>query len=104
MYIYIYTHIGLFSQIWFGELGGHELNNDLIRLQAFIPLQWRRNEHDDLWNHQPYDYVRSRLFNAQIKEKIKAVCHSAGSPVNSPHKGPVTRNRFPFDDVIMQIK
>ena len=23
-------------------------------------------------------------------------------PVNSPHKGPVTRKRFPFDDVIMK--
>ena len=23
------------------------------------------------------------------------------SPVNSPHKGPVTRNMFPFDDVIL---
>ena len=22
-------------------------------------------------------------------------------PMNSPHKGPVTRNMFPFDDVIM---
>ena len=24
-------------------------------------------------------------------------------PVNSPHKGPVTRKMFPFDDVIMQV-
>ena len=24
-------------------------------------------------------------------------------PVNSPHKGPVTRKKFPFDDVTMQI-
>ena len=24
-------------------------------------------------------------------------------PVNSPHKGPVTRQMFPFDDVIMQF-
>ena len=24
-------------------------------------------------------------------------------PVNSPHKWPVTRKMFPFDDVIMQI-
>ena len=24
-------------------------------------------------------------------------------PVNSPHKGPVTRKMFPFDDVIMEI-
>ena len=25
------------------------------------------------------------------------------SPVNSPHKGPVTRKMFPFDDVIMKL-
>ena len=25
-------------------------------------------------------------------------------PVNSPHKGPVTRKMFPFDDVIMLYK
>ena len=25
-------------------------------------------------------------------------------PVNSPHKGPVTRTMFPFDDVIMKVK
>ena len=25
------------------------------------------------------------------------------SPVNSPHKGPVTRKMFPFDDVIMNV-
>ena len=25
------------------------------------------------------------------------------SPVNSPHKGPVTRKMFPFDDVIMNL-
>ena len=24
-------------------------------------------------------------------------------PVNSPHKGPVTRKMFPFDDVIMNM-
>ena len=24
-------------------------------------------------------------------------------PVNSPHKGPVTRKSFPFDDVIMEM-
>ena len=24
-------------------------------------------------------------------------------PVNSPHKGPVTRKMFPFDDVIMKL-
>ena len=42
---------------------------------------------------------------AQIKENIKVPRHWPGefyaSPVNSPHKGPVTRKIFPFDDVIM---
>ena len=36
------------------------------------------------------------LIQAQIKEYIKA-------PVNSPHKGPVARKMFPFDDVIMYM-
>ena len=56
----------------------------------------------------------SRLFiqpfiQAQIKEKRKHQSSAPLSfvrgihrwPVNSPHKGPVTRKRFPFDDVIM---
>ena len=38
---------------------------------------------------------------SQIKEKIKAPRHCPG-PVNSPHKGPVTREMFPFHDVIMK--
>ena len=35
----------------------------------------------------------------QSEENIKAPRHRW--PVNSPHKGPVTRKKFPFDDVIM---
>ena len=27
-----------------------------------------------------------------------------GGPVNSPHKWPVTRKRFPFDDIIMHLR
>ena len=51
----------------------------------------------------------SRLFaqtfvQAQLKETIKAPRHWPLSgecwPVESPHKGPVTRKMFPFDDVI----
>ena len=40
------------------------------------------------------------FIQAQIKENTKAPLHwlCAG---NSPHKGPVTREMFPFDDVIM---
>ena len=55
--------------------------------------------------------VYSTFIQAQVKENINAPRHwpLCGEftvtdhrwPVNSPHKGPVTRKRFPFDDVIM---
>ena len=53
--------------------------------------------------------VHSTVYSAQIKENIKAPRHwpMCGELtgdwwlVNSPHKGPVTGNMFPFDDVIM---
>ena len=55
----------------------------------------------------------SRLFTqtfiqTQIEENIKALRHWPlrgihWGPVNSPHKWPVTRKMFPFDDVIMLV-
>ena len=54
------------------------------------------------------DLPVSRLFTqpfvqAQIKENIKAPRHWPlwGNSLVTPHKGPVTRKVFPFDDVIM---
>ena len=37
----------------------------------------------------------------QIPASLAFVRGIHRGPVNSPHKGPVTRNMFPFDDVIM---
>ena len=47
--------------------------------------------------------VSQPFIRAQIKVNIKTPRHwpLCGGPVNSPHKGPVTRKMFPFDDVIM---
>ena len=50
-------------------------------------LQWRHNERIGVSNHQPHDCLLNRLFRPRSK--------------NSPHKGPVMRKVFPFDDVIM---
>ena len=50
----------------------------------------------------------SRLIRRRSKKTLKLrvtglyVGNSPG-PVNSPHKWPVTRKKFPFDDVIMYI-
>ena len=71
------------------------------------PWQWRHNGRHGVSNHQPHACLLNRLFKAQIKENIKALRHWPfvqeihRGPVNSPHKGPVTRKMSPFDDVII---
>ena len=69
-------------------------------------LLWRHNDHDSVSNHQPHDCLLSRLFRHRSKKtsklRVTGLCvGNSPGPVNSPHKGPVTRKMFPFDDVIM---
>ena len=69
-------------------------------------LRWRHNDLDGVSNHQPYGCLLNRLFRRRSKKtsKLRVTGLCAGNspgPVNSPHKGPVTRKMFPFDDVIM---
>ena len=69
-------------------------------------LRWRHNGHDCVSNHQPRHCLLNRLLERRSKEtsKLRVTGLCAGNspgPVNSPHKGPVTRKMFPFDDAIM---
>ena len=71
-----------------------------------ISLQWRHNDHDCVWSHQPHGCLLNRLFRRRSKKtsklRVTGLCvGNSPGPVNSPHKGPVTRKMFPFDDVIM---
>ena len=71
-----------------------------------ISLHWRHNGRDCVSNHQPHDCLLSRLFRRRSKKtsKLRVTGPCAGNspgPVNSPHKWPVTRKMFSFDDVIM---
>ena len=71
-------------------------------------LQWRHNGHDSVSNHQPHHCLLKRLFRRRSKQtsklRVTGLCvgNSPGA-VNSPHKWPVTRKMFPFDDVILYI-
>ena len=69
-------------------------------------LQWHHNEHDCVSDHQPHDCLLNRLFRRRSKKtsKLRVTGPCVGTspgPVNSPHKGPVTRKMLSFDDVIM---
>ena len=49
-----------------------------------------------------YSTVYSRYRSKKTKLRVTGLCDGNSRwPVNSPHKGPVTRKMFPFDDVIM---
>ena len=67
--------------------------------------QWRHNENDGVSIHQPHDCLLNRLLRRRWKHQSSASLAFVRGihrwPVNSPHKGPVTRKMFPFDDVIM---
>ena len=73
-----------------------------------MSLQWCRNERDDISNHHTsFTIVHSTVYSGTDQRKhqnsapLAFVWGIHRSPVNSPHKGPVTRKIFPFDDVIM---
>ena len=77
-------------------------------LDGCLTLQWRHNDHDSVSNHQPHGCLLNRLFRRRSKEtsklRVTGLCvGNSPGPVNSPHKGPVTRKMFPFDDVIMTL-
>ena len=71
-----------------------------------LPLLWRHNGRDSVSNHQSHDCLLNRLFRRRSKKtsKLRVTGLCAGNSPGTgefPHKGPVTRKMFPFDDVIM---
>ena len=77
----------------------------VVQLQCKYTLQWRHNGCDGVSNHQPHVCLLNRLFRCRSKKtsklRVTGLC-VGNSPVNSPHKWPVTRKMFPFQDAIMQ--
>ena len=62
-------------------------------------LQWRHNGHDGVSNHQPHSTVYS---GADQRKRQSSVSLAFWRGIHrGPHKWPVTRKMFPFDDVIM---
>ena len=70
------------------------------------PLHRRHKDHDGVSNHQPQGCLLNWLFGRRStktpKLLVTGLCAgNSPGPGNSLRKGPVTRKRFPFDDVIM---
>ena len=73
-----------------------------------ITLHWRHSDYDGVSNHQHHVCLLNRLFRRRSKKisklRVTGLCvGNSPGPVNSTHKGPVTRKMFPLDDVIMKL-
>ena len=91
-----------------GTIGTNDFHSTryIWKCRLQIALQWRYNGHDSVSNHQPHNCLLNHLFrrrqrNHQCFASLAFVRGIHRWPVNSPHKGPVTRKMIPFDDVIM---
>ena len=77
---------------------------------TYFEEHWRHNGCDGVSNHQPRDLiVFSTVYPGADQRKHLSSASLAFVqgihrwPVNSPHKWPVTRKMFPFDDIIMGV-
>ena len=75
-----------------------------LHVFSAMSLLWHHNGRDGVSTHQPHDCLLNLHSGADRKKSSASLTFLLGIPrwpVNSPHKWPVTRNMFPFDDVIM---
>ena len=79
----------------------------VVRWWSIIPiyfrvtsLQWRHDECDGVSNHRRLDCLLSQRKH-QSSASLAFVRGIHWWPLDSPHKGPVTRKMFPFGDVII---
>ena len=82
------------------------INWNFMQYDMRYIITLRHNGHDGVPNHEPRHCLLNRLFGPRSKKtsKLRVAGFVRGihrGPGTSPHKWPVTRKMFPFDDVIM---
>ena len=104
--VYIYIYI-----IDFGNIRYHatfyETQRSTTEWYSIIALQWRHNERDGVSSLTSLTIVCSTVYSGADQRKHQSSASLAfvrgihRRPVNSLHKGPVTRKMFSFHDVIV---
>ena len=119
MMVILLTHICVTRPQWVKDIFGVFFANVSIRSRdselysysrppSYAPaksLLWNHIEGDGVTNHQRLDCLLGRLFRSTSKKtsklRVAGLCEGNHCwPVDSTHKGPITRKMFPFDDVI----
>ena len=68
-----------------------------VRLSITMTSKWAR------WCLKSLNRLFRRRSKKTSKLYVTGICEGNSWPVNSPHKGPVTRKMYPFDDVIRDL-
>ena len=102
------------SNLWSSGTTVLVINSGLLTmfcavLKVNFSLLWRHNGHNSVSNLQSHDCLLNHLFMRRSKkhQSSASLAFVRGIhrwPVNSSHKGPVTRKMFRFDDVLMLLK
>ena len=74
-----------------------------IYISILFTLQWRHNERDGVSNHQRPDCLLNSLVRLRRSSNKTSRFRVTGLCEGKPHKRPVTRQMFPFHDVIMMV-
>ena len=96
------------KQQFLSQLSHRESPMHIQRRLSYISLQWHHNGRDSV-SITSLASVYSTVYSGADQRKHESSALLAfvwwihRRPVNSPHKGPVTRKMFPFDDVIMSF-
>ena len=86
-----------------GAVPVYPISRHIVGGVGEIALQWRHNEYDLASQITSLTIVYSTVYLGVDKRKHQSsaslvfVREIHRGPVNSPHKGPVTRKMFPFD-------
>ena len=107
LFVFFTRHLNSSHTQYNIEYAALEKNEVVTGFIIMVALQWRYNERDGVSNRQ-VAIVKSTVYSGADQWKYQTFASLASVweihrwPVNSPHKGPVTRKMFPFDDVIME--
>ena len=86
---------------WESRTRGQFKAGSRVNILGYITMtsQWR----EGVPNHQPYDCLLNSKKTSKFR--VTGLCRgNSPEPVNSPHKWPVTRKMFPFDDVVVYLE
>ena len=95
-----------FEDNWHRLFSMDTITDKPLHVEMVYSLWGRHNERDGVSNHQSHDCLLNRLFRRRSKKiskpRVTGLCEG-NSPVTGefPIQRPITREMFPFDDVIM---